>query len=128
MTTGPSPRFHRQALRVRVAPTEWAVDGSQSAAADLHLREGGWLLPEVQAKLMGDPAATGRSLANDRYQRMWCVVAGDKLNGAESILDRAPPGMRRRSTSPTPGLTSPPPSTSRTRPPRTGLLRRGRGT
>ncbi|MFB9377337.1 hypothetical protein ACFFKU_15360 [Kineococcus gynurae] len=73
---------------VRAATTEWAPGGSQSAAADLHLVEGGRLLASAQAKLMSDSTVGARSVVDGRYQGMQRLVPGDQLEAVHRILDK----------------------------------------
>ncbi|WP_432489375.1 hypothetical protein [Kineococcus sp. SYSU DK018] len=80
--------------RIRASTTEWTAGGSQSAPADLHLRDEGYagegarLLAAAQAKLMGRTSTTASSIAHERYDGMQRLIAGDKLAAVEDLLDR----------------------------------------
>lgn len=51
------------------ATTECFADGSQSAAAGLHLKgSGGRSLVEAQAKVMGDHTTAARTIVTARYE------------------------------------------------------------
>ncbi|WP_432492586.1 hypothetical protein [Kineococcus auxinigenes] len=84
--------FNRDAIAqgstVRAPTTEWAVGGSQNAAADLHVVDGGRLLAAAQAKVMGRATTTARSIASDRYEGMQRLIAQDQLAAVEDLLDR----------------------------------------
>jgi len=73
--------------KTRATTTEWVLGGSQSAAADLHLRdEGGRLLAQAQAKVMGDTVRAARSIVNGRYEGMQRLIPGDQLDAVKRVL------------------------------------------
>ncbi|NIZ91385.1 hypothetical protein [Kineococcus rubinsiae] len=84
--------------KIRAATTEWVAGGSQSAAADLHLSEGGRLLAAAQAKLMSDDMTAARSIVNGRYEGMQRLIPGDQLEAVKRILTKRlslnPEGLR----------------------------------
>ncbi|TGB10445.1 hypothetical protein [Streptomyces sp. MZ04] len=94
--------FNQRAIRsgapFRAVVTEWAADGSQTAAADLHLLDRGRLVGRVQAKLMGRAPATPHAVARPQYDGMARLVAGDRVAAVDSLLERrltmAPEGVR----------------------------------
>jgi hypothetical protein len=78
---------------VRASTTEWAVGGSQSAAADLHIVDGatgggGRLLAAAQAKLMGTATTTASGISRRDYQGMQRLVGADELRRVQDLLDR----------------------------------------
>jgi hypothetical protein len=74
---------------IRASTTEWATGGSQSAPADLHIRdEGGRLLAAAQAKLMGTATAAASGISHERYEGMQRLIGADKLHRVEDLLDR----------------------------------------
>jgi hypothetical protein len=79
--------------KIRATTTEWVTGGSQSAAADLHLRdEGGRLLAQAQAKVMGDTVRAARSIVNGRYEGMQRLIPGDQLEAVKTSRPRPPHG------------------------------------
>ncbi|MGW0465100.1 hypothetical protein ACWDX6_07480 [Streptomyces sp. NPDC003027] len=94
--------FNQRAIRtgatVRAVVTEWAEGGSQTAAADLHLVDGGRVVGRAQAKLMGRATATAHAVAHPRYGRMARLVAGDRVAAVDDLLERrltmTPEGVR----------------------------------
>ncbi|NAZ74292.1 hypothetical protein GTQ99_02475 [Kineococcus sp. T13] len=75
--------------RIRASTTEWVKGGSQSAPADLHIRdEGGRLLAAAQAKLMGKATTAASGISHERYEGMQRLIGADKLARVEDLLDR----------------------------------------
>ncbi|OLL76881.1 hypothetical protein Ae168Ps1_5301c [Pseudonocardia sp. Ae168_Ps1] len=77
----------RQGASVRATVT--AACGEPTAPADLRIVDQGRVLDEVQAKLYGRAAAATRALAQSRYRGMQRLVAGDKREHVERLLDKA---------------------------------------
>ncbi|WP_328295100.1 hypothetical protein OG218_20695 [Kineococcus sp. NBC_00420] len=75
--------------KIRASTTEWVAGGSQSAPADLHLRdEGGRLLAAAQAKLMGKATTAASGISHERYTGQQRLIGSDKLTAVENLLDR----------------------------------------
>lgn len=66
-----------------------ASGGEPTAAADLRILDGGRVVGEVQAKLYGRASAAARALAHPRYTGMQRLVAEDKREQVENLLDKA---------------------------------------
>jgi len=83
---------------LRAVVTEWVPGGSQTAAADLQVIDGGRVLADVQAKLYRSAPASAHELARDHYTGMQRLVAGDRLDAVRGLLDRrltmSPEGLR----------------------------------
>ncbi|GGY42228.1 hypothetical protein [Streptomyces tanashiensis] len=83
---------------VRAVVTEWAEGGSRTAPADLHLLQGGRLVGQAQAKLVESASATADRLARPHYDGMRRLVASDRLQAVEDLLDKRltmpPEGLR----------------------------------
>ncbi|MFB7782246.1 hypothetical protein ACFC1D_05975 [Streptomyces vinaceus] len=84
--------FNQAAARagagVRAVVSEWAAGGSQTAAADLLLVDGGKTVGAVQAKLMASVSGTAHQLRRTHYTGMGRLVAGDKVAAVDGLLGR----------------------------------------
>ncbi|MEQ3551339.1 hypothetical protein WIS52_12740 [Pseudonocardia nematodicida] len=79
----------RKGASVRVEVT--AACGEPTAAADLRIVDQGRVLDEVQAKLYGCAVAATRALARPKYRGMGRLVAEDRREQIERVLDKALP-------------------------------------
>ncbi|WEH34734.1 hypothetical protein PZB75_16075 [Streptomyces sp. AM 4-1-1] len=94
--------FNRRAIMagssVRARVTEWMAGGSQTAAADLYLVDGGTVVGEAQAKLMDGVTATAHQVSRQHYAGMTRLVAADRVAAVDDLLDRRlamnPDGVR----------------------------------
>lgn len=94
--------FNRAAARVgspvRAKVTEFVAGGSQTAPADITLVDGGRLVGQAQVKLIDSIPRTAHDLADPKYTGMRRVVAADKLQAVDDLLERrlqmSPQGVR----------------------------------
>jgi hypothetical protein len=84
--------FNRAAIAqgssLRAIVTEWGPGGSQTAPADLHVVDGGQVAARAQAKLVEHTSSAAHALAHPKYGGMRRLVASDKLQAVENLLDR----------------------------------------
>lgn len=73
---------------VRAEVTEWMLGGSQTAASDINLRDGLQVVSAAQAKLYNGVSGTALELSREHYQGMQRLVAGDRLESVQALLDR----------------------------------------
>ncbi|WP_424535105.1 hypothetical protein ACOZ38_33740 [Sphaerisporangium viridialbum] len=87
-----------QSSSLRAIVTEWGPSGSQTAPADLHVLDGGQVVARAQAKLVEHTSSAAHALADSKYDGMQRLVASDKLQAVENLLDRrltmCPDGVR----------------------------------
>ncbi|MGI5157556.1 hypothetical protein [Microbispora sp. CA-102843] len=87
-----------QGSSLRAVVTEWAPGGSQTAPADLHIVKGGRVVAQAQAKLTGRAPSAAHALAQSKYEGMQRLVASDRRQAVEDLLDRrlsmSPEGLR----------------------------------
>lgn len=94
--------FNRRAILagspVRARVTEWMAGGSQTAAADLCLLDGGTVVGEAQAKLVDKATTTAHRISRRDYAGMTRLVAADRIAAVDDLLDRRlamnPDGVR----------------------------------
>ncbi|WP_439681760.1 hypothetical protein [Embleya sp. MST-111070] len=94
--------FNRRAIvtgsTVRARVTEWMTGGSPTAAADLHLVDGGIVVGEAQAKLLNGVTAGAHQISRPHYAGMTRLVAADRVTAVDDLLDRRlamnPDGVR----------------------------------
>jgi hypothetical protein len=78
----------RQHVAVRAAVSEWTPGGSQTAASDIDLLQGHELVGQAQAKLYDNVASTAHQISLDHYDGMQRLVAADRYDAVQSLLDR----------------------------------------
>jgi hypothetical protein len=72
----------------RAVVTEWVPGGSQTSASDINVVHGDSVVAEAQAKLYESASGAAHELARDRYQGMQRLVAADRFDAVQSLLDR----------------------------------------
>ncbi|MCL9759010.1 hypothetical protein MXD95_007055, partial [Frankia sp. AiPa1] len=84
--------FNRHAARTgsaaRAHVLEWAWDGAQNGPVDIVLTDGATKIARVQAKLLGRVAPTAHQISRSEYQGMTRLVAADRLEAVNDLLDR----------------------------------------